>query len=124
VAASVEFPHRHQEQAMNKVTCAILASMLSIGNSWAEETIGQSAAGAGRAVKDTAVEVGHAAKDAAVGLGTTVKDTAVTVGKAAKETAIEAGHSLRDSAKEAGQAVKTGKLPPPRNSATKIEANP
>ena len=83
------------------------------------ETVGQSMAGAGHAVKDTAVGVGHAAKDAAVGLGTTVKDTAVTVGRGAKEIAIDVGHAVRDAARNVGEAVRpSSREPAPVSDAT------
>ncbi len=98
---------------MNKCTFSVLAMLvLSCTGAWAEETVGQSAAGAGRAVKDTAVEIGHGAKEAAVGVGHAVKGAAVEVGTFAKENAIKAGHAVRDAAKEVGQAVKPGKSEP------------
>lgn len=109
---------------MNKSIFAAVVLLLSLSNvsygraednqapAKSDETIGQAAAGAGRAVKDTAVEIGHGAKEAAVGVGHAVKDAAVEVGTFAKDNAVKAGHAVRDAAKEVGQAVKPGKSQP------------
>jgi hypothetical protein len=124
------------EEAMNKGILAALTLLLVVSGvshgraadeaapAKSDQSFTESAVGAGRAVKDTAVDVGYAAKDAAVGLGHAVKDTAVTVGRGAKEVAIDAGHAVRDAAKGVGEAVRTGKLPPQRSDTTKVEANP
>ncbi|MBU1237872.1 MAG: hypothetical protein KJ634_13235 [Gammaproteobacteria bacterium] len=107
------------KRTLTAVTLLLIFSSVSHGRATDEaapaksdKSFSESAVGAGRAVKETAVDVGYAAKDAAVGVGHAVKDTALTVGRAAKGTAIKAGHAVRDTAKDIGGSLKTSSRQP------------